>query len=72
MSLGSVGADSQDTPSITELIDGVGHSPAAKALAEPNYCRSMTKTGTVVDIVGAQYRPGKFLDDIVILVGALG
>ena len=32
----------------------------------------MSETGTVVDIVMAEHYAGEFLDDIVVLIGALG
>ena len=71
MSCGGIGANSQDAGGITNLVYRVGHSTTTKALGKANYGRGMAQTGTVVNIVGAQYRPAKFLNDIVILVGAL-
>ena len=72
VSLGGVGANSQDTGGITNFTDGVGHCPAAEGCGQTGHGGGMSETGTVVNIVGAQHRPGKFLDDIVVLVGALG
>ena len=71
VSLSGVGADSQDTTGITNITDGVGHRPAAECCDQTGHRGGMSETGTVVNIIGAQYRPGKFLNDIVLLIGAL-
>ena len=71
VALHSIGAYSQDAGSTINLVYGVGHSATAKALPQTSYSGAMAQAGAVVNIVGAQYHPSKFLNNIVILVGTL-
>jgi hypothetical protein len=48
VSLGSIGANSQDAASITYLIDGVGHGSAAERCDQTGHGGGMSEAGTVV------------------------
>ena len=72
VSIGGVGADSKDTFGIADVVDRVGHSSATECRDQTGHSGGMSETGTVVNIVCAQYRPGEFLHDIIVLVSDLG
>ena len=67
-----VGANSQNAGGLTDIVDGVGHRPTTEGCGQTGHSGGMSEPGTVVNIVGAQYRPAQFLGNVVILVGALG
>ncbi len=67
-----VGANSQNAGGIADLIDSVGHGSAAEGCDQTGHGGGMSEAGTVVNVVSAQYSPGKLLGDVVILVSAFG
>ncbi len=71
VSLSGIGTDSQDTLCTLEIAYRVGHCSTAERCGQTGHSGGMSETGTVVDIVGTQYRPGEFLHDIVVFVSAL-
>ena len=70
VSSGGVGADSQDAFGIIDILDRVGHGAAAEGGGQTGHSGGMSEAGTMVHIVGAQHRPGEFLHDVIVLVGA--
>ena len=57
---------------VPEFGDGISHGSAAEGCGQTGHGWRMSETGTVVDIVSAQNRPGKLLHQVVLLVGTLG
>ena len=53
-------------------FDRVRHGPAAEALHQARHRRRVTQARAVVDVVGAHHGAGELLDEVVLLVGALG
>ena len=72
MGLGCICTDSQETSGVTEITDIIRHGAAAEGSGQTGHSGGMSETGTVVNTVGTQYRSGEFLDNMVILIGALG
>jgi hypothetical protein len=72
MVLCCVGSDSQDAFGIANLSYRVSHSAAAEACGQTGHSGCVSEAGTVVDIVGAHHRPGEFLENEIIFVGAFG
>ena len=68
---GGVTTNREDAFGITYIIDGVGHSPTAECRDQTGHSGGMSETSTMVNVICAQYRPGKFLHYIVIFIGAL-
>ena len=72
VSFGGIGANGEDTGGVTNLKDGVSHCPASECCDQTGHGGGMSETGAVIHIVMAEHCAGEFLDDIVVLVGALG
>ena len=72
MSFGSIGAKSQNTSGVTNIIDGVSHRSTAEGCDQTGHSGRMSEAGTVVDTVGTQYRPTEFLGYVVVFISAFG
>ncbi len=72
MGLGGVGAGNQDDLGPLDLVDRVGHRPAAEGGGQTGHGGGVSEAGAVVDVVGGESRPGEFLQEVVLLVGAFG
>ena len=72
MSLRGVRANDKYAVSVSDFSDGVGHGAAAECCDQTGHGRRMSETGAMVDIVGADNGPGKFLHQVVFFVGAFG
>ncbi|MBA7672593.1 hypothetical protein ES703_80776 [subsurface metagenome] len=66
-----VGSDGKDACRTLDVIHGVGHSAGAKALVQGYDGWGIAEASATVDVVAAHHDAGKFLKDIVVLVGAL-
>ena len=55
-----------------DIGDRIGHGAAAEGCGQTGHGRSVSGTGTVVDVVCAHHRPCEFLDEVILLVGAPG
>jgi len=71
VSLGGIGANGEDTGGVTNLEYGVSHCPASECCDQTGHGGGMSETGAVVHIVMAEHYAGEFLNDIIVLVGAL-
>ena len=67
-----VGADDEDTVRVPDLSDGVGHGSASKCHRQTGDGGAVSETGAVVDVVRAEGRAGHLLQEVVLLVRALG
>jgi len=67
---GGVGSDGEDAARSRDVGYGIGHGAAAEARGQTGHSGRVSETGTVVDTVCAQNRPGKFLHQVVFLVSA--
>ena len=72
MALRGVRPNDKNAVSVPDFGDGVGHGSAAEGCDQTGHGGGMSETGTVVNIVSAQYSSGKFLGNIVFLISALG
>jgi hypothetical protein len=57
----SIGADDQDAVSTLDLLNGVGHCPAAKYCGQSGHGGGVSETCAVVNIVRADGGPGELL-----------
>jgi hypothetical protein len=69
---GGVGADDENAVGLLELLDGVGHRPTSECCGKTCHGGAVSESGAVIDVVGADCRPGEFLQQVVLLVGHLG
>ncbi len=67
-----IGTDNKYTVAVAYFGDGVGHCPATEGCGQTGHGGRMSETGTVVNIIGADDRPGEFLEKVVLFVGTLG
>ena len=72
MLFGGVGADDEDDVGLVEAGDGVGHRPGAECFGQSGHGGGVAEAGAVVDVVGAEHRPGKLHQQVILLVGRLG
>ena len=72
MVFGGVGADDEDALGVGQLRDGVGHGAGTESRGQTDHGGAMSESGAVIDVVGADGGPGKFLDQVVFFVGDLG
>ena len=72
MVLGGVGADHDDDVGVLARGERSGHRPRADALEERDDRRGMTQARAVIDVVGAEPLADQLLDEVRLLVGALG
>ena len=71
MLLGGVGADDEDQVGLVDTGDGIGHRPRTEGLGEPDHRGGVAETGAMIDVVGAEYPPGKLHQQVILLVGRL-
>ena len=69
---GGIGANYEDTAGIGQLRQRVGHGAGTKSRGQTDHGGAVSETGAVIDVVGADGGPGKFLDQVVLFVGDLG
>ena len=72
MVFGGIGAGDQNDIGLFNTIDGIGHGTAAKRCGQTGHSGRMSETGAVIDAVGFKHRPGKFLGNVIFLVGDSG
>ena len=70
--LGGVGAGDVDDVVFGDLVERVGEGAGADAEAEGGDGGGVAEAGAVVDVVGAEDDAGEFLEEVVVLVEALG
>ena len=70
--LGGVGADHDDDVGVLARGERGGHRPRADAFEERNDRRGVAQPRTVVDVVGAEALADHLLDEVRLLVRALG
>ena len=70
--LGGVGADHDDDVGVLARGERGGHCPRADAFEERNDRRGVAQPRTVVDVVGAEALADHLLDEVGLLVRALG
>jgi len=64
--------DNKNTCSILDFRNGISHGSTSKRCGQTDHSRGMSETGTMVDIVGANHRPGKFLNQVILFIGNFG
>ena len=67
-----IGANYKDAFGILDLIDGIGHGATSKRCGKTCHSGGVSETRAMVHIVGSHRGPGKFLEEIILLVGDLG
>ena len=72
MGLGGVGTGNQNNFRVFDLVDRIGHGAAAEGGGKTCHRGGVSEAGTVVDVIGLQDCPGKFLQEIVLFIGVLG
>ena len=68
---GKIGVDHQDAASLFQLPDGIGGGGVPQSSFQPNG-QFRLGVGGLVHVVGVHHRPGKFLGQVMLLVGAVG
>ena len=71
MAFRGIGADNQKDFRMVNVSNRIPHGPITKGSQCCRHRRCMAEPCTVVHIVGAQNRSREFLDDIIVLIGAL-
>ena len=72
MALRGIRAYHEEEVSLGDVSDGISHRSASECLGQTGHCGGVSETGTVVYIIGPDYRPGELLQEIILLIGALG
>jgi len=72
VALGGVGADEEDAVRAGQVRDGIRHGAAAEGLEHAHRGGGVAEPGAVVHVVGPEGRPDELLEEVVLLVGALG
>ena len=57
---------------LANILNIVGLSAAAECGGQTGHRRGMSNPGTVIDVVGPQHRPSKFLSNIVVFIAGTG
>jgi len=71
--LRGVGANDEiDLGIVGDVVEGIGHRPGTKCCGQTGHGRGVAETRAVVNVVSPYHRPGEFLHDVVLLIGALG
>ena len=70
--LGRVGADDDDELGVLDRGEGRGHRARADAFDQPRHRRGVAESRAVIDVVGAEAGTDQLLEEIGLLVGALG
>ena len=73
MGLGGVGAGDEKALRLgAELRDRVGHCSTAKRGDQTGHRGGVSEASAVIHVIGANHCAGELLEEIVLLVGALG
>ncbi len=64
-----IGTGDDDHISGFNIGDGIGHCTTAECRGQTGHSRAMSEPSAMIDIVGLQHRPGKFMGDVVLLIG---
>ena len=72
VALGGIGADEEDAVGAGEIRDRIGHGAAAQRLEHAHRGGRVAEPCAVVHVVGLEGRPDELLEEVVLLVGALG
>ncbi len=72
VSFSRVRAGDQEDIGFHNVPNGVGHRSRANGRGQTGHAAAVSETGAVVDIIGANDRPGQFLEQVVFFVGAFG
>ncbi|GAF84090.1 unnamed protein product, partial [marine sediment metagenome] len=70
MVLSGIGAYGENATGLADLGDCIGHRPTSETLDQTGYSGGMAEPGTVIYIICTHHRAGKFLYNVVILIGA--
>ncbi len=68
MVLGGVGAGDQEALGLLEIRDGVRHCAGTECCGQTGHGGAVSESGAVIDVVGADHRAHKFLEEIVLFV----
>ncbi len=66
-----VGTGDQEQVRVLELPDGVGHRSRTECGGQTDHRGAVSETGAVIDVVGAEGRPGHLHEQVIFLVGHL-
>ena len=72
MGRGGIGTDDKDAVCLFQFGNGIGHGSTSKGCGKTCHSRGVSETGAVIHAVCAHPGPGKFLHQIVFLIGDLG
>ena len=72
MILRGIGACRQNQVGIFNFVNRISHCTAAECGGQTGHRDGVSETGAVIDIVGADYRPHEFLEQIIFFIGATG
>jgi len=70
MILRGVGAYCQNQVCVFNFVNRISHCTAAECGGQTGHRYGVSKPGTVIDIVGADCRPHKFLEQVIFFIGA--
>jgi len=69
---GRVGSGDQNGIGFFNTTNRIGHGTASECCGQTGHSGRMSETCAVIDIVGFKHRPGKFLGDVIFLIGDTG
>ena len=72
MSLRGVGTGHEKNIAVNDLGGGVAHRRGAERHLQREHRARVAQAGAVIDVIGAEQRAEKLLQEIVVLVGCLG
>jgi len=64
-----VAADHKDADGVFDFFDGIGHGSASECCGKTCHSGGVSESGAVVHVIGAYGRTGKFLGQVIFLVG---
>ena len=67
-----VGADDKNTVRSRKIFNRVRHGSASEGLNQTHRGRSVSETGTMIDVIRLEARPDQLLKKIIFLIGTLG
>ena len=69
MVFGGVGSGDQDDIGFFDVADGVRHSAASECCSQTGYGGRMSEPGAMINVVGFQHPPSKFIGDVILFIG---